>query len=332
MDRLKVLLAGTALVALSAQIATAGDITVAVPNPSAILLLPIVAAQGEGYFEEEGVNVTIEALNGSGAVIQALASGQAQIGNPGAGPLLQARSRGVEITNIYRLNPLSSFSLVVQEGSGIEAPEGLSGKIIGIGTADGSEAAFARSILTDAGLVEGEDYSFLVVGDGGQATAGFLRGDIDAYAAATNDAAVLNARGVALENITPDKYRTFFGNALAAMQTYLDENQEDVEGFGRALVKGAKWAADPANREELINHIAAENPQEVEDREFANALIDQIIIRQTPFDPSLGYGYQDHEAWVAWEESLLASGELEQPLEDLSVVYTNDFIDTWNQE
>lgn len=330
MDRYKSLVAGAAIALLSAQIATAGDITVAVPNPSAILLLPIIAAQGEGYFEEEGVNVTIEALNGSGAVIQALASGQAQIGNPGAGPLLQARSRGVEITNIYRLNPLSSFSLVVQESSGIASPDGLAGKVIGVGTADGSETAFARSILTEAGLEEGKDYSFLVVGDGGQATAGFLRGDIDAYAAATNDAAILNARGVKLENITPEKYKTFFGNALAAMQTYLDENQEDVEGFGRALVKGAKWAADPANREELISHIGAENPQEVEDKDFANALIDQIIIRQTPFDLSKGYGYQDHEAWVAWEESLVAAGELEKPLDDLSVVYTNEFIDTWN--
>lgn len=330
MDIFKRYMAGCALALMTSQVAYAGDITVAVPNPSAILLLPIVAAQGEGYFAEEGVNVNIEALNGSGAVIQALVSGQAQIGNPGAGPLLQARVRGVEITNIYRLNPLSSFSLVVREGSEISSPADLAGKVIGVGTADGSETAFARSILSEAGLEEGKDYTFLVVGDGGQATAGFLREDIDAYAAATNDAAILNARGVALKNITPDKYKTFFGNALAAMQSYLDENRADVEGFGRALVKGAKWAADPANREKLLTHIASENPQEVEDKDFANALIDQIIIRQTPFDVSLGYGYQDHEAWVAWETSLVASGELEKPLDDLKAVYTNDFIDVWN--
>lgn len=157
MDRLKRWTAGSVMALLASQAAFAGDITVAVPNPSAILLLPIVAAQGEGYFAEEGVNVTIEALNGSGAVIQALASGQAQIGNPGAAPLLQARVRGVDITNIYRLNPLSSFSLVVREGSDIASPAELGGKVIGVGTADGSETAFARSILTEAGLEEGKD-------------------------------------------------------------------------------------------------------------------------------------------------------------------------------
>lgn len=318
--------------ALSAASASAADITVAVPNPSAILLLPIVAAQGEGYFEDEGLDVTIEALNGSGAVLQALASGQAQIGNPGAGPFLQAHARGVEAKMIYRLNPLSSISLVVEAGSGIESPADLKGKTIGIGTADGTEAAFSRSVLTEAGLVEGTDYEFLVVGDGGQATAGFLRKDIDAYAAASNDAAILNARGVTLENITPDKFKSFFGNSLVAMDSYLETNRADVEGFGRALVKGAKFAADPANRDAMLDHISAENPQEVEDREFANALIDQIVIRQTPFEMEKGWGYQDLEAWQAWEESLLASGELEAALPDLSAVYTNDFIEIWNAE
>jgi NitT/TauT family transport system substrate-binding protein len=330
MNKLKTGFAASVAVMLAGT-AWAGDITVVVPNPSAILLLPIVAAQGEGYFEEEGVNVSIEALNGSGAVLQALASGQAHIGNPGAGPLLQARARDVPVKMIYRLNPLSSYSLVVPADSGVKDPTALKGKVIGIGTADGAEAAFARSILTEAGLTEGQDYTFLVVGDGGQATAGFLREDIHAYAAATSDVAILNQRGVEMAAITPDKYKTFFGNSLAAMEEWLSANQDDVEGFGRAVVKGAKWAADPANREKLLEHIAAENPQEVEDKEFANALIDQIIVRQTPFEPEKGYGYQDHAAWEAWQDSLVASGDLEAPLPDLSAVYTNEFVEAWNR-
>lgn len=330
MNKLKAGLAAS--VAFLAGTAWAGDITVAVPNPSAILLLPIVAAQGEGYFEEEGVNVTIEALNGSGAVLQALAAGQAQIGNPGAGPLLQARARGVSVKMIYRLNPLSSYSLVVPADSDVTDPAALEGKVIGIGTADGAEAAFARSILTEAGLTEGEDYTFLVVGDGGQATAGFLRDDIHAYAAATSDVAILNQRGVEMTAITPDKYKTFFGNSLVAMEEWLSSNQDDVEGFGRAIVKGAKWAAEPANRKKLLEHIAAENPQEVEDADFANALIDQIIVRQTPFEPEKGYGYQDLAAWEAWQDSLVASGDLEAPLPDLNAVYTNEFIEAWNRQ
>ena len=181
-------------------------------------------------------------------------------------------------------------------------------------------------------MVEGEDYQFLVVGDGGLAAAGFIRGDITAYVAATSDAAILSGRGIELRNITPDKFRVFFGNGFAAMTDYIEANPEVIEGFGRAVVRGARFAADPANFEATLDHAASLNPQEAENRELAASLLEQIIIRQTPFDMDLGYGYQSHEAWVAWQNSLLESGEMDAPVEDLEAVYTNDFVDAWNQQ
>lgn len=317
---------------MSCAMAQTKDVVFVIPNPSAINVLPVTVALGEGYFEDEGLNVRVEALNGSGAVLQALTSGQGHIGNPGAGPFLGARARGVDATFIYRLNPNSSYGMVVAADSAARTPADLKGKTIGIGTADGAEAAFARSIFTEAGMTEGKDYTFLVVGDGGMAAAGFTRADIDAYVAATSDAAILNSRGLQLRNITPEKFRSFFGNGMAAMTPFIKENPETVEKFGRAVVKGAKFAADPANIETVIDHAAAVNPQEAEDRDFARALIQQIVIRQTPFDPSKGYGYQDAAAWEAWQASLVASGELAAPLPDLDAVYTNDFVAEWNSQ
>ncbi len=71
------------------------DITFVQPSPSAINSFPVFVAIGEGFFADEGLNVTVEAINGSGAVIQALSAGQAQFGRPGPGPIIAARSRGV---------------------------------------------------------------------------------------------------------------------------------------------------------------------------------------------------------------------------------------------
>lgn len=309
---------------------TPKDVTFVIANPSAINIIPVAVAMGEGYFEKQGLNVKVEALNGSGAVLQALTAGQGQIGNPAAGPFLGARQRGIDITFIYRLNPNSSLSMVVKEETTVQKPDELKGKVIGIGTADGAEASFARSIFGDLGMEEGKDYTFLVVGDGGLATAGFMRGDIDAYVAATSDAAILNSRGLKLRNITPEKFRLFFGNGFAAMTDYIDKNPDVFEAFGKAVVQGAKFAADPANIEKVIDHAAAVNPQEGEDRAFSKALIEQIVVRQTPFDMAKGYGYQDLEAWQAWQESLVSSGELKAPLPDLEAIYTNRFVDAWN--
>jgi len=61
------------------------DITVVLPNPSAINLFPLWVAIGEGYMEEEGLNVAVEAVDGSSQVLQALSAGQAA-GTAGLAP------------------------------------------------------------------------------------------------------------------------------------------------------------------------------------------------------------------------------------------------------
>ena len=121
------------------------EITVIVPNPSALNVWPVHTAIGEGYMAEEGLKVNVEAVDGSSQVLQALAAGQAQIGNPGPAPLLAARERGEDVVFLYNLNPKSSFGIVVREESSYQKPEDLKGKVIGVGTADGAEVGFTRT-------------------------------------------------------------------------------------------------------------------------------------------------------------------------------------------
>jgi NitT/TauT family transport system substrate-binding protein len=308
------------------------QLTVAVPNPSAINNFPLFVAMGEGYFAEEGLELTVEALNGSAAVLQVMASGQAQIGNPGPGPLLSARARGEDVVFIYNQYPKSIFGLMVPEESEAQGPADLDGTTVGVGTADGAEVAFTRGILQDAGLTEGENYEFLTVGDGGTAAAAFLGEEVDAYAAAVSDAAIIESRGIPLREITPEEYLSFFGNGWAVTGQFIEENPEAVEGFGRALVKATRFGLDPANREKVLEHTTAGNPQEGEDTEFANALLDAVMERIQPVDHSNGYGYQPPEHWEAWHQSQLDTGGLAEPLENLEEAYNNDFVEAWNAQ
>jgi NitT/TauT family transport system substrate-binding protein len=339
----KTVSAGLRAVAGAAVVSTLGfalpaaaqtDITVAVPNPSAITWAPMWAAIGEGYFEEEGLNVDVQAVDGSSQVLQAMSAGQADIGAPGPGPVLGARARGLDVVFIYNLYPKSVFGLLVKADSDFNEPTDLEGHVIGVGTADGAEVSFARAILNDAGMTEGEDYTFLPVGDGGTAAVAFLRGDVDAYAGAVSDAAILANRGLELREITPEPYLAFFGNGYAALQSYIDENPEVIEGFGQALVRGMRFIADPANEETALDHMAAGNPQEGEDREFAASLLAAVVERMTPTDTYIGegYGYQPPEHWETWQQSLLDAGDLEAAFDDLTAGYSNDWIAGWNAE
>jgi NitT/TauT family transport system substrate-binding protein len=326
---------GLALTALTgtparAQSTDLKEITVVLPNPSAINVFSLWTAIGEGYFADEGLKVNVEAVDGSSQVLQAMSAGQADIGEPGPGPLLGARARGLDAVFLYNLNPNSSFGIVVKQDSSYQTPADLKGKVVGVGTADGAEVSFARTVLDGSGMVEGQDYTFLPVGDGGPATAAFLRGDIEAYAASTSDAAILNSRGMHVRNITPAEYNTYFANGYAVLRSYIEENRDVIEKFGRALVRGVVFSMDPANTDKVLEHTTAGNPQEGEDPEFAKALLEAIRTRNTPPDLSNGWGYQNPEHWQAWHDSLLASGALKEPMSDLEAAYSNEFIETWN--
>ncbi len=307
------------------------QVTVVLPHPGAIGHFPMHVALCEGYFEKQGLNVTVQAVDGSGQVIQAIAAGQGDIGNPGPGPLLSARAQGVDVVMFYNHFAKSQFGILVAQDAPFKELTELKGKVIGVGTADGAEVSFARSMLTAAGMTEGTDYTFLPVGDSGPAAVAFQRGDISAYAAATADAAILRTRGMEVRDFTPEAFQGFFGNGYMATRAYIDANPDVIKGFGRALVQGAIFGSDPANREKVLACSAKANPQEAEDRVMLEALFDNIRLRVQPLDPSKGWGYYSPEAWKAWEDSLVASGSLKAPLPDLDKAYTSEFVSYWNE-
>ena len=301
------------------------DITFVQPSPSAINSFPVFVAIGEGFFADECLNVTVEASNGSGSVIQALSAGQAQFGRPGPGPIIAARSRGVEVVHIYNVAARSNFGIAVQEGSDIQDIEGLRGKVIGTGTADGAEVGFARNVMSSAGMTAGTDFEFLTVGDGGPATAAFLNEDIVAYSASTADTAILNQRGMAVRDITPAEFGRFFGNGIATMADTIANDRELVEAWSRAFAKGHAFALDDANREAVLKHLADGNPQEGEDKEFQSALFDAVRSKTISTSPENGLGWYPAEVWAEWQDALVTGGEIAAPLDDLSAAWTNEF-------
>ena len=118
------------------------------------------------------------------------------------------------------------------------------------------------------------------------------------------------------------------------MRDYIDANPEVIEGFGRAMVRGMKFALDPANVDTVLAHAAVGNPSEGEDREFAASLLAAALERMTPTDAfaDRGFGYLPPEHWELWHESAIASGALTEPLPDLTAAYSNDFVEAWNAE
>ncbi|WP_084603441.1 ABC transporter substrate-binding protein [Devosia enhydra] len=304
-------------------------VTVAIPNPSIVYVFPLAVAMEEGFFAAQGLDVEVQVVDGSAQVIQMMAAGQAQIGNPGPAPTLAAVERGVDIVFMYNHSTKNGWRIGVPEGSDVTSLADLKGKTVGAGTADGSDAGFARSVLASAGLGP-DDYNLIAVGDGGLAIAAVARNDIDAYVAGINDAAIMSMRGVELTNLTPPEFAGFFSNGLAVMRPWAEENRDLVVGFGKAWVQAVRFGMDDANEDKVLADIAAVSPAEGEDPEFARAFFRVFKDHISRLDDTKGWGYQDPAAWKRWEESIVASGGLKGPLPDLTRAYTNDYIDEWN--
>ncbi|WP_107676343.1 ABC transporter substrate-binding protein [Agrobacterium sp. LAD9] len=306
----------------SAQAQELKPVTIVLPGSSAMAWYPIVVAKEQGYFAEQGLDVSIQSVDGSGAVLQAMAAGRAEFGAPGPGPVLNAAARGGDIKFFYNLFARGLFMLAGDENDGITSAEQLRGKQIGVSTADGAEVSFTRNALASVGLQMG-DYKFVTIGQEGMAVTAFDRDTIAAFAASFTGIAVLKDRGVKVFDLTPPGFQ-LFGNGLAVRGEIYRESPGLVAGFAKAVHKATLWGME--NRAGVLKAGESFNPQEVERAEYAKTLLDSVIKQYQPLEGNK-LGYLPDAGWQAWQHSQVSTGEMEAPLKDLSGVYTNEFVE-----
>lgn len=301
------------------------EVTIAMVTSSCLSLFPTYVAQEEGFFDEQGVSVDIEVVNGSSAVLQAMLSGQANLGTPGPLPVIQAQSRGEDVQYVANVNPGGNFMLVAPDGEGITDASQLEGKTIGVATADGGEVSFLDTIMRASGVEEGS-YEVMTVGEGGQAVAGFTRGDIDAYSASIDGVATIEQSGIELTDISGDSTNYLFGNGLVAEGDFIENNGEAIAAFGRAYNQATQFGLE--NPDAVIEACEKYQPQEVEDKEYATALLEAS--RTTVTSPEgADFGYSNPEYWEMLIADAEASGEIEEGEVKAEDLFTNEFVEEY---
>jgi NitT/TauT family transport system substrate-binding protein len=209
--------------------------------------VPIFVAAAKGYFAEEGLEVEIVDGNGSTGTIQAIGSGDFQIGIAGLGALSQAQqaagaSNIIAVAGLLQKDPTSIISL---EGSGITSPKDIEGKRLGTDAGnfeDGMIKAFAEANGVDMDKVE-----VIIINGGGDRVA-LLKGDVDFINGWANPDGDKVAEQSPIEPplLFADYGVNILGSSVIVAKDYLAENEEIIRGFLAALQKGkADAAADP---------------------------------------------------------------------------------------
>lgn len=117
---------------------------------------PYYFAKAQGWYEKEGIDLTIEAGRGSGASAQRVAAGGAQLGIADMATALLARSRGSNLSAVMVVYANSPQGFYWLKSSGITGPKDFPGRSIGNPPGDASRLmwpAFARKVGIDPASV-----------------------------------------------------------------------------------------------------------------------------------------------------------------------------------
>jgi NitT/TauT family transport system substrate-binding protein len=209
-------------------------------GPSALFLQPAA----KGYFSQAGLDVSIDAGNGSGAAVTRVASGSYDLGFADMAALMEfhannpdAPNKPVAIMMVYNNTPAAVFVL---KKSGITSPAGLSGKKLGAPVFDAGRKAWA--IFAKANKVSGANWISM---DPPLRETMLVRGDVDAITGFSFTSLLnLEARGAKADEVLMFPYAQYgvklYGNAIIASPRILKENPAAVKAFLQAFAKGTK--------------------------------------------------------------------------------------------
>jgi NitT/TauT family transport system substrate-binding protein len=246
-------------------------------GPAALFLVPVA----KGYFRKAGLDVTVDAGNGSGGTVTRVASGSYDMGFADMASLMEfhannpdAPNKPVAVMMVYNNTPASVMAL---KKSGITKPADLAGRKLGAPVFDAGRRAYP--IFAQANKIGPVQWTAM---DPPLRETMLVRGDVDAITGFTFTSLLnLEARGVKAEDVVVLPYPDFgvklYGNAIIVNPKFLKEKPEAVKAFLQAFTLGMKdLLANPAAAIETVKARDGIVNSELETRRLKLA-IDTVI-------------------------------------------------------
>lgn len=293
----------------------------------------LAVAQTLGFFDAEGLDVSIQTTDASAAVMQNLISGQFDVGTLGPEVVASAIGDGHDLVLVYNLVRGPVGKLAVPKGSAIKRLSDFAGKRIGVVSLASSNIQLTNGMLASAG-VSVDDVEYLAVGTGAQALHALTTGAVDALAMADSLVMSMENLGAKFSYFDPDP--NLMATQVAATQKTVKENPELIERFGRAIAKATHfvdlnpersvremWKAFPNTR------IAgtSEEEQLVTDLKIVEARW-PALLSGLP-EKGMAWGSYTEDSVKTWLDFATKWEVIKKPVE-LSALYTNKFVKPYN--
>lgn len=285
-----------------------------IPN---VQFAPFYVAVDKGYFAEAGFEIEFDysfetdglALVGAGELPFAVVSAE---------QVLLARQAEIPVVYVAAWYQDFPVAVVAKADSGIETPDDLIGRTIGLPGLFGANYVGLRALLSDAGIPEqdvvlesiGFNQVAALAADQQDAVVGYV----------SNEPIQLRAQGYEVNVIRVADYVQLAANGLLANEAVIEQNPEMVRAFVGAFLRGlADAIADPDEAYEISKAYVdtlAEANQDVQR---------QVLALSVEFWQAERLGFSQPQAWENMRAVLLDMGLISESL-DLDAAFTNEYL------
>lgn len=279
---------------------------------------PLYAADISGFFKEAGLELEFDySFETDGVAL--VASNELQFSLASGEQVLLARAEGLPVVYVMGWYKDFPVAVVSKTAAGIQKPEDLAGRHIGLPGLFGASYIGLRALLEAGGLAESD-----VVLD----SIGFNQ--VEALAAdqveaavvyVNNEPYVLRDQGYEVDVIPVADYAHLVANGLITNEETIRDNPDLVRRMVQAVMRGIKYTiTHPADAYENCEGYVEGLPALDEHLRIAEIERYAALYQADP------YGYSDPEGWQNMQALLIKMGLLSEAL-DLSAAYTNEFIE-----
>lgn len=279
-----------------------------------------MVALENGYYEEVGLDVTIQEGQGSGSTASLVAQGNSEFGYADGPSAMAVAAQEGDLVIVAPILQTNGFSVMSLAENGLETIQDLEGKSVALqpGTAQASlfDAVLAANDV-DPGAVE------IVNIDPSSLVGSLLQGSVDAITAGADSQGVqLREQGADINEIMyRDAGVPTIGLSMIVTNEFAEQNPELVAGFVAASLRG--WD-DVRNDPERAAEIVA--------GQFPEGAVADSIVGQLGVDIELlcsagspGLGKPAAETWQATYDLLVEY--LDLPTDNpIDFYYTEDFL------
>lgn len=282
-------------------------------------------AKEKGWFEREGLDVTVQDGSGSLNTIQLVAAGQVDVGQVQLGLLPMARDKGLKLKSFAGYVRGSDLAVMVPRDSGIDKLEDLKGKKLLCFTAS-PWAPFIDSFLAKGGL-DRQSVQVTMVAPSAMASL-YSSGEADGFMSVAPHQVPLLEKTRPAKTIRMVDYGLHFPSyGLVARDDTLDKRKDALAKLNKVQIEAWEYIFD-GNEDEAVQAIIKQRPGMNLD---PVALREQIEMNRPLFyteaTKDKRFGWQAEADWMAALASMKEAG-IDVGNAAPTDFYTNDLMPT----